>query len=154
MKGSEKVIKFLNEALAEEMLAIIQYETQHYQSEETLGYKKLAEIFHKSSLDEMKHLEKLAERIHFLEGKPEIKLPRKPADIGDPKKMVEDDIQAEYDAIKQYNEGIKICWEERDSGTRVLLEEILRDEEGHADEFEIILGLINSLGNDYLATLT
>lgn len=153
MKGSPKVLKLLNELLADEVLGIAQYEAQHYQAEETLALKKLAEMFHKASLTEMEHMEKLSERIHFLEGRPEIKMMGKLAEVGDARPMVEADIQLEYNAIEKINRGIKLCWEEGDAGSRLLLEGMLKDEEDHAENFEDVLQLIDTLGDHYLAEL-
>ena len=153
MKGSDKVIEILNEVLAAEILAIIQYESHHYHAEETLALKRLGEMFHEASEKEMKHMEDLSERIHFLEGLPTTKLLGKPAPVGDAKAMVEANIELEYDAIKRLNRGIKLCCDEGDNGSRALLESILKDEEDHADEFEDVRDLIDSLGKHYLATL-
>src|SRR3990172_3808569 len=136
MKGSAKVIEVLNDVLEAEILAVIQYESHHFHAEETLALKKLGEIFHEASLKEMDHMEDLSERIHFLEGIPTTKLARKPAPLGDARAMVDANIKLEYDAIERLNKGIKICVQEGDNGSRALLEEILKDEEEHADKFE------------------
>jgi bacterioferritin len=154
MKGSPKVLEMLNEILAHEILGIAQYEAQHYQAEETLALKKLAEMFHEAAMTEMEHMEKLSERIHFLEGTPVMKITGKVAEVGDARSMVADDVQLEYDAIEKLNGFIKVCWEEGDGGSRLLFEEILKDEEEHADKFEDVLHLIDTLGDHYLAELT
>ena len=153
MKGSDKVIDVLNDVLAAEILAIVQYETHHAYAEEALALKGLGEMFHEESLNEMDHMEDLAERVLFLEGIPETKLKGKPVPGGEARAMVVADIELEYDAIKRLNDGIKICVAEGDNGSRALLEEILKDEEEHADKFEDVRDLIDSLGKHYLATL-
>ena len=153
MKGSAKVIEVLNDVLAAEILAIIQYESQHAYAEESLALKGLGDMFHEASLKEMDHMEDLAERILFLEGTPETKLRGKPVSSGEARVMVVADIELEYDAIKRLNNGIKTCVAEGDNGSRAILEEILRDEEEHADKFEDVRDLIDSLGKHYLATL-
>ncbi len=153
MKGSAKVIEVLNDVLAAEILAIIQYESQHAYAEETLALKGLGEIFHEASLKEMDHMEDLTERILFLEGTPETKLKGKPVFTGEVRVLAVADIELEYDAIKRLNDGIKLCVAEGDNGSRALLEEILQDEEEHADRFEDVRDLIDSLGKHYLATL-
>jgi len=97
-------------------------------------------MFKKSALDEMRHAEMLGERIVYLGGVPTTK----PSNIlrgGDLKKMVQDDLDAENRAIKQYKEHIKLCAEAGDSTTRLMLENILSDEEGHANNWETVLGI-------------
>jgi bacterioferritin len=86
----------------------------------------------------MKHLEKLADRVNYLGGVPNTK--PAPIKLGGPlKKMVQDDLNGEYTAIKTYKSQVKICEEIGDTTTRLMLEEILTDEEGHADTWETVL---------------
>ncbi len=89
-------------------------------------------------MDEMKHAELVAERINFLEGDPSTR----PAPVkkgGDLKKMIQDDLAAEYDAIGFYKQVIKLCADLGDSTSRLMMEGILTQEEGHADQWETIL---------------
>lgn len=145
MKGSEKVIADLNSRLAEELTAISQYMV-HAELCEDWGYGKLHEAIEKRSIDEMKHAEKLIERILFLEGKPVVsKL--NPMQIGEKVKMIlENDLKAEVDAVKAYNASIKLAGQESDFGTREVLEGILKDEEDHIDMLESQLDQIQQMG--------
>ncbi|OGP30196.1 MAG: hypothetical protein A2073_05235 [Deltaproteobacteria bacterium GWC2_42_11] len=135
---SKKIIDALNIDRAMELGAIVQYMGHHYEAE-GMESPAIIEIFKKTAIDEMKHAEKLAERIVYLGGTPV----QKPTEIkrgGEIKSMIEDDLGAENGAIKRYKEHIKLCIEEGDPTTRLMLEEILGDEEGHADTWETTLG--------------
>lgn len=95
-------------------------------------------LFEKTAMDEMRHAERVAERINFLEGDPSTK----PGPIkkgGDLKKMMQDDLAAEYGAIEYYKQVIKLCAEAEDSTSRLMMEEIVTQEEAHADQWETIL---------------
>lgn len=137
--SNKKIIDALNIDRAYELAAIIQYMGHHYEAE-GLESPAVIELFKKTSIDEMKHAERLAERIVYLGGVPI----QKPTEIkrgGDLKKMIKDDLEAENDAIKRYKEHIKLCDEIGDTTSRLMLEEILVDEEGHADTWETVLGI-------------
>jgi len=136
---NQKIIDALNKDRADELGAIIQYMGHHYTAE-GMESPAIIEIFKQTAIVEMKHAEMLAERIVYLGGEPV----GKPSDIkkgGDLKKMIQDDLGNENGAIKQYREHIKLCIEQDDPTTRLMLENILSDEEGHADKWETILGL-------------
>ena len=136
---SKKIIDALNLDRAYELAAIIQYMGHHYEAE-GIESPAVIEIFKKTAMDEMKHAEKLGERIVYLGGVPV----QKPTNIvrgGDLKKMIKDDLDAENGAIKRYKDHIKLCEEEKDPTTRLMLEQILSDEEGHADTWETVLGI-------------
>ncbi|MEO0232046.1 MAG: bacterioferritin [candidate division WOR-3 bacterium] len=151
MKGNEKIIEMLNELLADELTAINQYMV-HSEMCANWGYEKLHKAVEKRAIEEMKHAEKLIGRILFLEGKP-IVTKLKKINIGeDFEKQLEYDLEAEKDAIMAYNKGIKICCELNDNGTKMLLEEILKDEENHIDWIETQIDEIKQIGlKDYLA---
>lgn len=137
-KGSKKIIDLLNLDRAFELGAIVQYMGHHYEAA-GMESPSIVHIFKESAIDEMKHAEKLAERVAYLGGIPIQKaLPSKRG--GTLKKMVADDLAAENGAIKRYKEHIKICDKAGDITTRRLLEEILAEEEGHADTWESVLG--------------
>jgi len=135
----QKIIEALNKDLSDELAAIIQYMQHHYMAE---GMESIivTEIFKKSSIDEMKHAETLAERVSYLGGEPTTTL-SKVKKGGNLKKMIRDDLDSENEAIKQYKEHIKLCADLGDSVTRLMLEKILSDEEKHADTWETILGI-------------
>jgi len=133
-----KIVEALNQDRADELAAIMQYMGHHYEGEgmESPG---IIEMFKSVALDEMKHAEILAERIAYLGGR----LTQTPSAIkrgGKLKKMVQDDLAAENRAIKQYKEHIKLCDELGDPTSRLMLEGILADEEGHADGWKTVLG--------------
>jgi bacterioferritin len=133
----EKIIKALNIDIGLEIGAIIQY-IMHEVMGEGMESPAITEKFESISKDEMKHLEKLADRVNYLGGVPNTK----PAPIkmgGALKKMVQDDLDGEYTAIKTYKGQIKMCDEIGDTTTRLMLEEILTDEEDHADTWETVL---------------
>lgn len=131
--SKEKLIDALNQDRADELGAIYQYMGHHYEAE-GLESPELVEIFKEIAIDEMKHAEKLAERIIYLGGEATMK----PSEIkrgGDLRKMLQDDLDGELAAIEQYKAHIKLAEKLGDYGTRHMLEEILLDEEDHADRF-------------------
>ena len=145
MKGNEKVIETLNARLAEELTAINQYFV-HSEMCENWGYERLHAMIRKRSIDEMKHAEKLIARILFLDGKPIVSHLLK-MNIG--KEVSEfhaNDHSAEEDAIRGYNESIRLAVELGDNGSRELLESILKDEEEHIDLIEAQLDQIKQMG--------
>ncbi|MBI5599661.1 MAG: ferritin [Deltaproteobacteria bacterium] len=136
--GSKELIDALNLDRAYELGAIIQYMGHHY---EATGKESPAiiEEFKKTAIDEMKHAEKLAERIAYLGGIPL----QKPVPVkrgGALEAMVKDDLATEYEAIERYKGHIRLCEKLADPTTRRLLEDILAEEEGHADAWETVLG--------------
>jgi bacterioferritin len=145
MKGNKKLIEKLNSLLADELAAINQYMV-HSEMCDNWGYKKLHTADEKRAIDEMKHAEKLIGRILFLEGLPVVsKL--SPIHIGaDVETQHKYDWNAENDAIKSYNEGIKLASEVGDNGTRDFLQDILKDEEAHIDWLEAQMDQIKQLG--------
>ena len=134
---SQKIIDALNKDREEELSAIIQYMKHHYEGE-GMESPAILEIFKSLAISEMKHAEKLGERIVYLGGTPS-KKPEPIAEGGDLKKMVQDDLAKENHAIEQYKEHIKLAVEEDDPTTRLMLEEILSDEEDHADTWQTLL---------------
>jgi len=150
---SQKVIEWLNQARARELGAITQYMAQHYELEDQ-DFGKLATKLKEIAIQEMKHAEKLAERILFLRGVPTSKpdgTSKKTQEIPD---MLVTDIGLESEAIKMYNEASLICAAEKDQISKDLFEELLKDEEGHLDLFENMKDHIDKMGASYLATLT
>jgi bacterioferritin len=113
---------------------------KHHYEGEGMESPAILEIFKSTAKDEMGHAEKLGERIVYLGGTP-TKKPEPIVEGGDLKKMVQDDLAKENSAIKQYKEHIKLAIEENDPTTRLMLEEILSDEEGHADTWETTLSI-------------
>jgi bacterioferritin len=145
MQGNKKLLGALNERLAEELGAINQYFI-HAEMCEDLGYGSLHAAIKQRSIQEMKHAEKLIERILFLDGQP-IVSNLGPITIGKKvEEMHQKDWNAEDDAIKKYNETIRLAAEVGDNGTKTLLEEILKDEESHIDWLEEQQDQIEQMG--------
>jgi bacterioferritin len=145
MKGNEKVIAALNEALHEELTAINQY-FLHSEMCENWGYERLSKYVKKLSIVEMKHAEKLIERILFLDGAPNMAAPIQ-LDVGKAvKQQLENDLNLELGAVKLYNDSVELARAEGDTGSADLLLSILKDEEEHADWQESQLNLIKEIG--------
>ena len=145
MKGNPTVIDALNEALSEEMTAINQY-FLHGEMYENWGYTKLSAFIKKESIDEMKHAEKLIERILFLDGRPGMNNV-KPLNIGQSiPEMIENDLKLELGAVAMYNRLIKVAGDAADQGTVELLKKLLQDEEGHVDGLEEQIGKVKDMG--------
>lgn len=151
---NQKVIEVLNTAREQELQAITQYMTHHYELEDVM-YGKLAERLKKIAIAEMKHAEKLAERILFLGGTPSTRLfdsnIKKKQSVAE---LLQNDIALEAGAVKAYNEFARICGEQGDEVSKELFEELAAQEEGHLDEFENTYAFVDKLGAAYLATLT
>lgn len=135
MKGNEKLIRALNGLLAEELTAINQYMV-HSEMAESWGYGRLKKLVYARSITEMKHAERLIERILFLEGQPTVSTLKKIMIGTDVPKQLANDLAAEMGAVKSYNAAIKLAMEVGDNVTKQLLEDILKDEDDHIDEIE------------------
>lgn len=145
MKGNEKVIALLNDLLSDELTAINQY-IVHSEMCADWGYDKLHEAAEKRAIGEMKHAETLIGRILFLEGTPVVSNLKKIHIGADVVAQHRNDLQSEYEAIQAYNAGIRLTSEMADNGSREMLEDILKDEEAHADWLEAQLGQIEQMG--------
>jgi bacterioferritin len=154
MKGNVKVIAILNDFLSDELTAINQY-IVHSEMCANWGYDKLHGSIEKRAIQEMKHAEKLIARILFLEGLPVVSVLKK-MNIGAKVDLqLQNDHAAEAEAIQGYNDGIKLCIEVGDGGTRELIEDNLEDEEAHIDWIEAQLDQIEQMGlKNYLVTQT
>lgn len=145
MKGNDKVIVKLNDLLADELTAVNQYMV-HSSMCENWGYGELHEKVEKRAITEMKHAESLIERILFLDGVPVVSNLKKVNIGAQVEAQLANDLAAEIDAVKAYNEGIRLAVEEGDNGSRELLESILRDEEDHVDWLEAQRDQITQMG--------
>jgi len=145
MKGNAQLIDSLNHLLSEELTAINQY-TVHAEMAENWGYDKLHDSVWSRTIAEMKHAEKLIERILFLEGQP-IVSQLGPINIGQEiPKQFENDLSAEMTAVADYNAAIKVATEAGDNATKEILEAILKDEDAHVDEIEEKQDQIQQMG--------
>jgi len=145
MKGDPQIIAGLNRALTIELTAINQYFIQAKRNK-NWGFEKLAKKHYVESIGEMKHAEKLIDRILFLEGVPEIArydVIRAGSDVKD---QFEVDLALEMSGVKLYNGLVDLCIKLKDNGTRELIDPILAESEEHVDWLETQLGLIDSVG--------
>jgi bacterioferritin len=145
MQGDPKVIEHLNRALYNELIAINQY-FLHAKMFKNWGLKKLAEHEHHESIDEMKHADKLIERILFLEGLPNLQSLGKLMIGENPQEALECDLRLEYAALPDLRAAIAHCEAVSDYVSRELFAAILASEEEHIDWIETQLGLIASVG--------
>jgi bacterioferritin len=151
VQGNREIVELLNEVLTAELTAINQYFV-HAKMQANWGYRRLADATRDESIDEMKHAEKIVERILFLDGVPNLQ--RLGAlRVGETvPEQLRLDLDLELEAIPRLNAGIAAAVAAGDNGTRELLEGVLVDEEEHADWLETQLGLIAQLGEPhYLA---
>jgi bacterioferritin len=144
MKGNPDVIAQLNIALREELTAINQY-FLHAEMCHSWGYHKLGAFIKKQSIDEMKHAEKLIERILFLDATP--KMDYLDLNIGPTvKAQLEADLKLETNAVAMYNGMVKLAREQGDDQSRELFSVLLKDEEMHVDWLEAQLHQIKEMG--------
>ena len=152
MKGDPKVIEYLNKALYNELTAINQY-FLHAKMLKNWGLNELAGHEYKESIDEMKHADRLADRILFLEGLPNFQALGKLRIGENPRELLECDLALEMDALPVLREGIAHAEATGDYVSRELMADILESEEGHVDWLETQLDLIGRIGEpNYLLT--
>jgi len=145
MKGNEKIIRILNELLAEELTAISQYMV-HSELCANWGYNKLHAAIEKQAKEEMEHAEWLIQRIIFLEGLPIVQK-LNPIKIGKTVvDMISNDTNAEISAVAAYNDAIMVARELKDNGTADLLTKIMKMEEDHLDWEETQKDQIDQMG--------
>ena len=151
MRGNDDVIQALNDVLTAELTAINQYFV-HYKMCENWGYGKLAHNKKSESIEEMKHADKVIERILFLEGTPNMQR-LSPIRIGEgPIEQHKLDLTLELEAVERLNNSIALAREKSDNGTRELLEDILQNEEESVDWLEAQLHIVDEIGaENYLA---
>ncbi len=145
MKGDARVIEYLNEALKNELTAINQY-FLHYRMLAQWGIKKLAKFEYGESIDEMKHADKIADRILFLDGLPNFQMLGRLKIGENVEEILNADLELENEAIPLLRDAIAHCESVRDYVTRDLLLEILDNEEEHVDTLERQFDMISRMG--------
>lgn len=151
MRGDPEIIDLLNEVLTAELTAINQYFV-HAKMCSNWGYGKLADHIRHESIDEMKHAERVIERILYFDGVPNLQRLSQ-LRVGETvSEQFRNDLAVEKEAVERLNRGIAAAVAKSDNGTRALLEDILVEEENHADWLETQLHAIDALGEAaYLA---
>ena len=151
MQGDPEIIEALNEILTAELTAINQYFI-HAKMRENWGFKRLAEVARKESIEEMEDADKIIERILYLDGVPNLQR-YNPVLVGeDVPEQLRLELDTEKAAIERYNRAIALAVAKGDNGSRELFEHRLVDEESHADWLETQLNVIDTIGVElYLA---
>jgi bacterioferritin len=145
VRGDKKVIEFLNEALKNELTAINQY-FLHYRMLDNWGMSKLAKFEYGESIDEMKHADKLAERILFLDGLPNFQSLGRLRIGENVEEVLKADLELEEEAIPLLRDAIQHCEAVRDYVSRDLFAHILENEEHHVDVLETQFEMIRQMG--------
>jgi bacterioferritin len=151
--ATSPVIQVLNKARADELAAILQYMSQHYELADK-DYGQIAAQLKLIAIDEMRHAEMLAERILVLNGTPTSKPvmeTRKGMAIG---AIMELGATLEEDAIRDYNASLHVCQDNHDYVSAKVFEQLIAEEQAHLEYFQDIRDHIKELGNAYLATQT
>jgi bacterioferritin len=145
MKGDPRVNELLNEALRNELTAVNQY-WLHYRLLDHWGVSRLAEYERHESIDEMKHADRLSERILFLDGLPNFQLLGRLRIGENVEEVLRADLALEMEALGQLRDAIQHCEQVRDFVSRDLFAEILQNEEEHVDYIEKQLDLLELIG--------
>jgi bacterioferritin len=145
MKGSAEVIRQLNEVLTGEVTAVNQY-FLHASMCKNWGYLRLYKQIYEESLEEMRHAQRLIDRILFLEGMPALHHPLSVQVGQNLKEMLERDLQLETSTLPPLHQGVTLCLEQGDTGTRELLEHLIVEGEHHTEWLETQLHLIHTVG--------
>ncbi|MFZ4689387.1 MAG: bacterioferritin [Polymorphobacter sp.] len=150
MRGDTKVIEYLNAVLKGELTAVNQY-WLHYRLLDNLGIKRLAEYERHESIDEMKHADRLMERIFFLDGLPGMQALNR-LRIGETvTEVLQADLELEFEAVAMLRDAVQHCELVRDYPSRDLFAEILAAEEEHIDFIETQQTMIEQMGlNNYI----
>jgi bacterioferritin len=146
----EKSVKLLNQAVGDELAAVHQYMYWHFHCDDQ-GFDLLAGLFKRTAIEEMGHIERLAERILFLKGDVEMVAGAPVNKETDVKKMLEMAVTMEEAGVSDYNRMAMECAQNADSQSKRLFEELVADEERHFEQYDTELGNMARFGKDYLA---
>lgn len=146
----EKSIELLNRAIADELVAVHQYMYFHFHCDDQ-GYDLLAGLFKKTAIDEMNHIEMLAERILFLDGEVELKAAEDVKKVHEVKEMLTLATGMEESSANDYNKWANECAQNNDSVSKKLFEALVEDEERHFDQYDDEMSNLKKFGDSYLA---
>ncbi len=146
----EKSVELLNKAVADELSAVHQYMYFHFRCDDQ-GLDLLANLFKRTAIEEMLHIERLAERILFLKGEVEIVASEPVEKLHKVKEMLEKASKMETGSALDYNRWANECAANADSVTKKLFEELVMDEERHFDQYDTELDHLTEYGDSYLA---
>ena len=146
----EKSIELLNKAITDELSAVHQYMYFHLRCDDQ-GYDLLANLFKRTSIDEMLHIETIAERILFLKGEVDLKASMDVKKIHEAKEMLQLATKMETDSAIDYNNWANECAKNADSVSKKLFESLVEDEERHFDQYDTEMENLNKFGDSYLA---
>lgn len=146
----KKSIELLNKAVADELTAVHQYMYFHFHCDDQ-GYDLLANLFKKTAIAEMIHIERLAERILFLKGEVEMNAGDKVQNLHDVEDMLKLAAKMEEDSSKEYNLWANECAANADSVSKQLFESLVTEEEIHFDQYDTELDNLKKFGPNYLA---
>jgi len=147
MQGDPEILTALNDILTSELTAINQYFI-HHKMLQNWHYLRLSKKKREESIEEMKHADKLIERILFLDGVPNLQR-LGPVKVGEePIEMHKLDLELEREAVGRLNKAIALCLSKQEAGTRELLEDLLKEEEESVDWLEAQLKLVSDIGRE------
>lgn len=146
----ENSIQLLNKAIADELQAVHQYMYFHFHCDDQ-GLDLLANLFKRTAIEEMVHIERLAERILFLGGEVELKASHDVQKVHDVEKMLKMSASMEQKSARDYNLWANECTQNADSVSRKLFEDLVVDEERHFDSYDTELQNVEKYGEKYLA---
>ena len=146
----EKSIELLNKAVADELTAVHQYMYFHFHCDDQ-GYDLLANLFKRTAIEEMLHIERLAERILFLNGEVEMLASKEVEKIHDVKEMLNLATKMEDSSQRDYNLWANECAQNADSVSKKLFEALVEDEERHFDQYDDEINNLRKFGDNYLA---
>ena len=150
MSKKEKSIELLNRAVGDELLAVHQYMYFHFRCDD-MGYDLLSGLFKRTAIQEMMHVEQLAERILFLKGEVEMVVSGEVKKIHEPKERLELATAMEIGSVNDYNAWAQECAANADAVSKKLFEALVGEEEVHQDQYETELDNLEKFGANYLA---
>ena len=150
MSKREKSIELLNRAVNDELLAVHQYMYFHFRCDD-MGFDLVSNLFKRIAIQEMMHVEQLAERILFLKGEVDMKVSGEVKKLTEVKDMLEQAVIMESQSVDDYYNWANICAQNADSVSNKLFETLTAEEEVHQDQFETELDNLEKFGAHYLA---